>query len=837
MNKTDQHLRNTTGTHANYGEWEDVPDLIEAGGRASFRLKDDWGIYGSDGVFDFSVRDDEEMPRASLSACQACPWGTADNTVSLNAPHPEALYVASFRASVDGGSWTDSYVEPGGHPINVEYTFEYQRRKRYRFQLVHIEAVSDHPVRNSRDELIVGQHALWDRDNAPTWADGTRGSFQPNVFAYDFTSSVAAAGALDVTVRPLDLELTGAECLLFGIVGGRRVFQSDYFFFEKALADKTVQVHVVVPKTSARPFSWNANVEWGMELRLSDQGVECVEPRSTSLELYWIATSIHRTFQNGIPVGFMRDVLTNNAKSTSSDLSATQVAATSFAFYEDMTRHAFKDFHKIYDTAAGASAFGMSIWGGIFWESYYRAADISGEQGTLYRHVNCMDQAAMLELSCSFLGGFSSTSWLAQQPFGYINPTYLVGVNSDTPILVNNPFFGTEWARAYIDRDDPARTMFGCHVYVGHSKPFVPGSDGIYDACGGPHVGSEDVAQFLTSSIDTQTNLYQTTHTHPGTVGNVAQGDGVTGIDGNYWVPPAQARHPDVALPEALAQLTATRATRATSVTHVDWAHVPAWLPSVLGDSWEVRFGRVTVGTATARAFWHIADTSGEPLRVHVCVESVVAEDGTLDLVRSAAAIRDRVADIVTSTDYDPERLWMRGALDDLGDYSMQYADGFASGRVVVVAGNIVVDIAGMSSSAALRHYARTLLEHTVQRNGPPLALPVLHSGPVRTTGHSPRSISNANEVESNVITVEGVHSRFTVSFKAEGVIVAAGATCEGPGILLDKYAIEEIGNEEGHVVDFRFVTREVGRHLVHVHFADSKTMVSATRDIIVEVV
>ena len=352
-NKTKETLyndpRRTTTSH---GDWYDVPSTIAAGATAKFRLSDRGGWSGSAGTFDFIVRDKDNKERANMYTSEACPWPSGSNEVRYNPPTPQALYSVYFDASVDGGRRTHNWVESSGHPVNVEYTIEYQP-KRYRFTLETITAVSAHPVRNSNDSLVVDKHVLWDSHTPDKYKDGTRGSYAPNVFAYDFKSRVSDAGHLDVTVRPLDIELSGAEVILYGSVDGKRVLQTDYFYL-KTLAPITVQAHVVSPATSSRPFAWNSDVDWHMELRLSAQVVEAAGPSTTRLELYWIAQTIHRAFQNGIPVGFLRDVL-KKAPSSSADsgVETGQVAAVFSEFYTDMTRQCFYDWQKMYDTAGG----------------------------------------------------------------------------------------------------------------------------------------------------------------------------------------------------------------------------------------------------------------------------------------------------------------------------------------------------------------------------------------------------------------------------------------------------------------------------------------------------
>lgn len=480
-NKTGESFTDGTSV-ATHGRWDNFPSSISPNSSSSFELRDIAWFTGSQGTFSYKIRDAERHTRAEMYMSQTNPY-IGKNEVSYVPPKPMALYTCSFRARVGNGGWTDSYVEESGHPVNVEYTIQYQHRP-FRFQVNEITATSKHPVRNSRKELIAGKHTLWNRSNPSIYPDGNRGSFQPNVFAYTFSSRVAETGILDVKVQPLDPQLVGAEVILFGTINGQRVIQSDYFFFMN-LNEVTVRAHVVIPATSAKPFSLNADVDWGMELRLSNQGLQRVGEGITRLELYWIATTLHLAFRAYIPVAFLRNALRIRAT----------VRVTNFEFYQDMTEMVFADYHKIYDTICGASSFGVSTQGGNFLLDFYLLANDSNQPGTLFPYVNCMDQAAILELSCSLLGGFSSTSWLYQQPFGYINPLHLVGIKAaGTLINVNNPFFGTDSTRALVDINDRGRTGFGVHVYTGHSEPFNSPNDGIYDGCGGPHIGTETIA-------------------------------------------------------------------------------------------------------------------------------------------------------------------------------------------------------------------------------------------------------------------------------------------------------------------------------------------------------
>ncbi|KAG6887169.1 hypothetical protein C0995_000749 [Termitomyces sp. Mi166 len=460
-------------------------------------------------------------------------------------PLPPALFAVSVSTRIRNQSWQNGTVKPRGHPFEVEYTVDYERKRRFKWQLIEIAASSDHPVRNSRQELIVGQHTLWNHLDPSIYPDETRGSFQPNIFAYDFTSQVAVNGILNVTLRAISPQLIGAAVILFGVRNGTRAIQSDYFIIRN-LDNMTVQAHVIDPRRSGKPFSLNADVEWHMELNLSHQPMDRVGEGVTRLELYWIATTLHRAFRPYVPVTFLRAVLPPTAIGKPN--------ATITEFYQNMTKKVFNDYHKRYDTILGESTSDLTPSGGSFYEKLYLLEDPTGELpvGASAPFVNCMDQAAMLELSCSLRGGSFSTSWLYQLPFGYINTTHLVGVTNypggGSLINVNNPFFGNDIRYAELqDINDPSRYPFRVHTYIGHSNPRDPDHDGIYDGCRGPHLGTETIAQYITNSIDRQTTLYHSKPWEaytPGSVDNVMQGIGVININAQWVFPQSHTMHP-----------------------------------------------------------------------------------------------------------------------------------------------------------------------------------------------------------------------------------------------------------------------------------------------------
>ena len=101
-------------------------------------------------------------------------------------------------------------------------------------------------------------------------------------------------------------------------------------------------------------------------------------------------------------------------------------------------------------------------------------------------------------------------------PFGYINPTYLVGITS----LCNNPFFEGAGQPQLVDVYAAWRTSFGNHA-------FVTLAGKVDDATGGPYLGTDTEAQYINNAIDKSTPAEAAS---AGDVGDISDGN-VTGIE------------------------------------------------------------------------------------------------------------------------------------------------------------------------------------------------------------------------------------------------------------------------------------------------------------------
>lgn len=112
--------------------------------------------------------------------------------------------------------------------------------------------------------------------------------------------------------------------------------------------------------------------------------------------------------------------------------------------------------------------------------------------------VNCYDQAAGVVALAAVIGidGFTrfvgGTRQTPQYTFGYIHTTTLVG-----GIVTNNPFYPL-YSGSAIETDFSLRGPFGNHQF------YMDRATGlVFDACAGPHLGTEDYMTYMEASVDT----------------------------------------------------------------------------------------------------------------------------------------------------------------------------------------------------------------------------------------------------------------------------------------------------------------------------------------------
>jgi hypothetical protein len=134
--------------------------------------------------------------------------------------------------------------------------------------------------------------------------------------------------------------------------------------------------------------------------------------------------------------------------------------------------------------------------------------------------VNCYDEAAVVQY---YLQGTAPVvariEYLFMKPFGYLATTNLLGRGE-----CNNPFYAEDEKLKVIDPTDPARTAFGNHAFCR-----IVADQRILDSCAGPHIGTEDLAQYIALATDGVTP--EPPRVKRGTVNDVTVKVGVTSVN------------------------------------------------------------------------------------------------------------------------------------------------------------------------------------------------------------------------------------------------------------------------------------------------------------------
>jgi hypothetical protein len=686
------------------------------------------------------------------------------------------------------------------------------------FQILRIASYSDHPVRNSAGELIFGNHILWEDNNNNTYVDG-QGSFAPNIFSYDFKSPLSSNSTLNVSIKIISHELLETDFLLQGSLDSSKVFESQVFTIGSA-EEITIAVRVVEPYDSPVPLSITGEFSWALVPKESGRQLHYTFPHKTRLELYWISADIHGIFLtglSGIQVNFLRYCILSRPNPQSK--TDTRVLLTP----QDATWQVYANYSKQYDTVSGSPHFGVSGSGGQFNYSYYISARSGGPPGSLQPIVNCYDQGAMVQVLARV--GSYRPSWLYQSPNGWINTTQLVGV----PQPCNNPFFRYNNTPPLIAVNDQRRTRFGNHVFNGLYGVWDPRNpnDRILDACGGPNLGTRNPADYLTQTIDRQTDLYRIMGGRPGTVSDIVQYPGVTGI--------LAAFNDDSGISKSIENFLGKFASpKSTSQTH--WDDVPQWVKQVLGDGCDIAFQQISIGNGVAESLWHLtgADGADGDVVLRVRVETRIGENGDLNFERSSVAAYEDLAFVLKNVEIDLgpnyeglETLWAPAPFEDHAQHALQYAAHIPEGRILLVSGNSIIDISGGSSSAILEPLVRKILTHTTVDVHSSIHIPDV----TRYSYEIPEIVRGPSNA------VKGIGSSFSVKCNVDDVITTASADIEDYGVLLSRANIEIDEANKSSTVTFVFVTRTLGTHDVDLRFAEALTLNTSTKRIQITVI
>lgn len=301
-----------------------------------------------------------------------------------------------------------------------------------------------------------------------------------------------------ISAGPLELEAE-IEVTVSENVGGngtvRASFNGNTF---EASCPTSAGKHTVTLKieTGKKVGSFIADIDWSMSV--DDPGVT-VGLGKTWVEVYFTLGPPAKMFPKGVPAEVLR-FLYKRVRITGAE-KPDEVCAK-------VTAHCHWSQGLKYDIDEG--------------RSYYGSHPISppnfGLSDYLVRSkpaANCYDQAAAVQSLCGAVG--VDVGWLFMDPYGYIETTHLLGIAGKC----NNPFWldPSKPYKPLMGRDEKGRTSFGNHAFDTLDAK-------IFDACAGPHVGSESLAQYIAAAIDHKTKLQPP----PGNIGNVYPCPGVTGV-------------------------------------------------------------------------------------------------------------------------------------------------------------------------------------------------------------------------------------------------------------------------------------------------------------------
>ncbi len=170
-------------------------------------------------------------------------------------------------------------------------------------------------------------------------------------------------------------------------------------------------------------------------------------------------------------------------------------------------------------------------------KKYWQALSLDLDSYPYPYCCNCEDLAAVLQVYLKAIG-IADVKYCVMNPFGYLRVTNLVGRGfSNNPKFKDQeeePIFGQK-GMPIVEEMSGFRTYFNRHAFcclvdAGSANPCEACQHQcrIVDACVGPHVGGETMAEYVEHAVD---NIYPAENGKPGTEDNITCYDGVMHID------------------------------------------------------------------------------------------------------------------------------------------------------------------------------------------------------------------------------------------------------------------------------------------------------------------
>jgi hypothetical protein len=360
-----------------------------------------------------------------------------------------------------------------------------------------------------REEIT---EANWTTSNAGAIVQGN-GSLFPAVYAFNVQGGNLASVAIKLTGIPASLSGTTGQLIgsipadpLSGVGAPPLVMTGSV---QLVNGFQTVSMTMKLPKS----FGWyHGDIYWDVTLPNGSFNGKVSSVEATRLEVFVTQNAPGSIFSpNGVWPEAMRVLFSQgNFSGINSDAAATAWVTNILFNYSGNIS---------YDTTHGGSALIAGNPNTITTGGTFRLTTYLNSRGTIPAiNVNCYDMAGGVQTFASAVGAIWTTwTFLGQSYypindttygitgniFGFINSTHLIGI----PRLCNNPFFTAGDGVFYPQPLDPSyddadRSCFGNHVFI------VDTNDLVYDACSGPHLGTEPfhdltaVNNYLVISVD-----------------------------------------------------------------------------------------------------------------------------------------------------------------------------------------------------------------------------------------------------------------------------------------------------------------------------------------------
>ncbi|KDQ55473.1 hypothetical protein JAAARDRAFT_195844 [Jaapia argillacea MUCL 33604] len=331
--------------------------------------------------------------------------------------------------------------------------------------------------------------------------------------AFDTTSSATVALAV-----ACDLYLTAPTSLyLRGLFNGIEVLSSPTPINPWGTGAGEVMVSdLAITNPLPFPIAYRGNFVWVLA---NGDGETVVTGTTTPLEIYVVKTPIVAAMALWLPFGISVNLLraylpifdNNNRAWNETDAR------------RDLVERVFGgpfSYENVYGRPRYTTdAFGVTY----FLELYFQ--DLEAGAGM---RINCYDMAGIVRIALTVHSDYDRVRWNFMEPYGLINPTFLKG----HPLPCNNPFWDNSSYNAlplapqdYDPDQTPVtgpRSMFGNHAFIALEVDGDEEHNLVLDATSGPHVGNEQLHQYLAAAIDITTNYYTTYyHTLPGNVNDI----------------------------------------------------------------------------------------------------------------------------------------------------------------------------------------------------------------------------------------------------------------------------------------------------------------------------